>query len=188
MADYKANIAPIINDTFYVTSEYGIYRSGILHVGLDIATPSGSPLYSMVNGSVIDKGFTNARGYYIIMKDSSSGIAFLYQHLREETPLNLGDSVEIGQYVGFEGASGQVTGIHLHIEEQDLSSGRNWNFAQDLQYYKNPCDYMGFPNIEGISVIYNGTPIPPTPTPTNRQKTKFKWVLYARKIRNRNKF
>ena len=49
---------------------------------------------------------------------------------------------------------------------------------------------MGFPNQTGISVIYNGTPIPPippTPVQTN-QKSKFKWVLYNRKIRNRNKF
>lgn len=183
MADYNARIAPFINTTFYVTSEYGIYRNGVLHVGLDIATPNGSSLYSMVNGKIIDKGFTEARGYYVIMKDETSGNAFLYQHMREDSPLNINDNVKVGDYVGFEGDTGIVTGIHLHIEQQDLSSGRDWNFAQDLQYYKNPCEFMGFPNTAGISVIYNGTPIPPK----QKIKKKFKWVLYLGNIRKRNK-
>lgn len=115
----------------------------------------------MVNGTVIDKGFNTARGYYIIMKDTTSGLAFLYQHMREATPLSIGDTVVQGTYVGHEGATGDVTGIHLHLEEQDLSSGRSWNFSIDsLVPYKNPADFMGIPNSEGISVIYDGTPRP----------------------------
>lgn len=49
---------------------------------------------------------------------------------------------------------------------------------------------MGFPNTAEISVIYNGTPKPPEPeppSPTSARKNKFKWVLYAKKFRNRNK-
>lgn len=113
----------------------------------------------MVNGTVIDKGFNIARGYYIIMKDTSSGLAFLYQHMREASSLKVGDKVTQGEYVGHEGASGDVTGIHLHLEQQDLSSGREWNFSiSSLEPYENPAEFMGFPNIEGISVIYDGTP------------------------------
>ena len=40
MADYTANIAPFINDTFYVTSEFGVLRPSGYHKGIDIATPS----------------------------------------------------------------------------------------------------------------------------------------------------
>lgn len=123
----------------------------------------------MVNGTVIDKGFNTSRGYYIIMKDTSSGLAFLYQHMREATPLSVGDSVNQGTYVGHEGATGDVTGIHLHLEQQDLSSGRDWNFSiSSLAPYENPAEFMGFPNIEGISVIYNGTPGPGPRTFTTR--------------------
>lgn len=136
----------------------------------------------MVNGTIIDKGFNTARGNYVIMKDSTSGLAFLYQHMREETPLNVGDTVEIGMYVGDEGETGEVTGIHLHLEEQDLSSGRNWNFTQDLQYYENPAEFMGIPNQEGISVFYNGTP---KPIPQQLKKHMFNWKVFTRLIRNR---
>lgn len=41
MANYEAKIAPFINITFYVTSEFGEERAGRApHKGLDIATPS----------------------------------------------------------------------------------------------------------------------------------------------------
>lgn len=67
---------------------------------------------------------------------------------------------------------------------QDLSN-RGWIFGADLSEYLNPADFMGFPNTAGISVIYNGTPKPPEPTPVGR-KSNFKWVLYAKKLRNKN--
>lgn len=138
----------------------------------------------MVDGTIIDKGFNTARGYYIIMKETSSGQAFLYQHMREGTPLNIGDTIKQGQYVGHEGATGDVTGIHLHLEQQDLSSGRVWNFSiASLEPYENPADFMGIPNVEGISAIYDGTPIPPTPV--RPRKSKFPWVLYTKKLRRK---
>lgn len=139
----------------------------------------------MVDGTVIDKGFNTARGYYIIMKETSSGQAFLYQHMREATTLNIGEEIKQGQYVGHEGATGDVTGIHLHLEQQDLSSGRAWNFSiASLDPYENPAEFMAIPNVEGITVIYDGTPIPPTPV--NPKKSKFPWVLYSKKLRRNN--
>lgn len=73
----------------------------------------------------------------------------------------------------------------MHLEMQDLKN-RNWIYNGNLSDYLNPAEFMGFPNIEDISVIYKGTPIPPIPI--NIQKNKFKWVLYSRRIRNRNNF
>ena len=45
--------------------------------------------------------------------------------------------------------------------------------------YLPPTDYMGFPNDLGISVIYDGTPVPYIP----RKKKKFPWVLVIGKKR-----
>lgn len=103
--------------------------------------------------------------------------------MREASPLSVGDRVSIGDYVGHEGTTGNSTGIHLHLEMQDLSN-RGWIFGADLSEYLNPASYMGFPNEAGISVIYNGTPKPPTPG-GNIKQNKFKWVLYSRKLRNK---
>ena len=74
---------------------------------------------------------------------------------------------------------GSSTGIHLHLEMQDLSN-RSWIFNGNREDYLNPADFMGIPNQEGITVFYNGTPIP-----SQILKSHFKWVLYANKLRKR---
>ena len=140
----------------------------------------------MVNGTVIHKTYSSVRGNYIIMKSDETGIAFNYQHMEIPSPLNVGDKVVIGQFVGIEGSTGQVTGKHLHLEEQDLSSGREWNFSTNINYFKNPCDFMNIPNKTGTECYYDGTPIPPTPV--GKIKSKFKWVIFTNKIRKKRAF
>lgn len=191
MADYSANIAPFINQTFYVTSEFWEERPGPrYHKGLDIAVPMATPttdvyMYSMCDGKCIFRGY-DADGYgnYFILKDSVSGLGFLYAH--ERIPnwppmIDVGDSVVIGQAVGLQGSTGASTGPHLHLEMQDLSQ-RSWKYNGDFEDYINPAEWMGFPNVEGISVYYDGVPIFPT-----KKERGFPWVLFAKKLRNRGK-
>jgi len=180
MADYTARIAPFINVTFYVTSVW--WEEPRNHRGLDIATPSSLgnvPVYSMCNGTVVHKDWDeNGYGNYIIMKDSTTGMGFLYGHLHEPSNKNVGDTVQIGEQVGLEGTTGHSTGIHLHVEMQDISE-HSWIFHASKETYTNPATFMGFPNEEGISIIYEGTPLPPTPpTPVPTQnKKKYKTPL-----------
>ena len=51
--------------------------------------------------------------------------------------------------------------------------------------FLNPCTILGIPNVDNTVIHYDGTipPTPPTPTGTGK-KTKFPWVLYARKLRS----
>ena len=51
-------------------------------------------------GTVVLKSY-DADGYgnYLIMKDDETGMGFLYGHLRDATPLNVGDKVQIGTFV-----------------------------------------------------------------------------------------
>ena len=184
MADYVCNIAPFINIEFVITSEF--WEQPRNHRGLDIATynsaGSNVPLYSMCNGEVILKAYDDTGyGNYIIMKDSTSGLGFLYGHLRDPSNKNQGDTVTIGEQVGIEGTTGSSTGIHLHLEMQDLSN-RNWIFHGNREDYLNPADFLGIPNVEGTTAIYYG--VPPTPS-GDSLKSKFKWVLYANKLRKR---
>lgn len=170
MADYNANVAPFINTIFYVTGMYGVQRPTHMHVGIDLATSKAEEMYSILDGTVIHKKYSSVRGHYIVIK-GDNGYAFLYQHMASASPLNVGDKVQIGQYIGTEGTTGEVTGLHLHMEMQNLSSGRDWYFGNDISYYINPSEYMGFPNQSGISVFYNGVPIEPT-------KNKNKWLQF----------
>lgn len=181
-ADYIARIAPFIRVKFYVTSEFWEQRESSIHRGLDISTGENDTLYSMCNGTVIlVSNDPDGYGNYIIMKENITGIGFLYGHM-DSVSVSQGQSVVRGQPVGIEGTTGHSTGIHLHLEMQPLA-GRDWIFHGDREDYINPAEFMDIPNQTGISAVYYGS-TPPAPTPSSRI-SKFPWVLYARKLRNK---
>lgn len=108
----------------------------------------------------------------------------MYLHLAQVPTIPVGARVVKGQEVAIEGSSGQSTGIHLHLEMQDLNRwGNVWHWSYNKSDYIDPTVYMGIDNIEGTWWIYDGTPIPPTPI--RNGKRKFPWVLYSRKNRKR---
>lgn len=154
MADYTANVAPFINQVFYVTAQAGQYPGGGYHSGLDISTGTGtrgSNLYSICTGTVIDKGYqANGYGNYIIIKDNYSDYAFLFAHMYEPALKNINDIIQIGEQFGIEGATGNVTGLHTHIEMQNyLQNGNTWiNSPHDSSLwgtvYLSATDYMRF--------------------------------------------
>ena len=184
------NIAPFINREFTVTSEWWVERWGTIHKGLDIATGGNDPVYSMLNGYVLDKGGSpnTSTGYYIIIANNDInsgffGFATRYLHLKEPSQLNIGDRVIVGQQVGIEGATGTgVTGIHLHVEMQNVyiqPTRWQWHYSNRKEDYINPTRFMGIDNIEGTEWYYNGVPYPYQKV----RKAKFKWILYANKLR-----
>lgn len=182
MADYEAKIAPIINEEFIITSVFAEQPRN--HKGLDISTGKNSNIYSMSNGIVLRADLSSSYGNVIIIKNESN-VGFLYAHLDSiKENLKVGDTVKTGDLIGVEGTTGQSTGIHLHIEMQNVINN-TWNYNLDLSDYLNPAEFMKIPNEQGISAIYYGIPIPPMPT--KKKKSKFKWVLYARKLRNKRK-
>ena len=100
--------------------------------------------------------------------------------MQSPSPLNVGDNVNTNTQVGIMGDTGNVTGVHLHLE---YATSPIWSYDTFL----NPSDALGIPNVRGTVVHYDGS-IPPTPpVPTNIIKRKFKWALYARKLRNRRR-
>lgn len=189
------NIAPFINDRFLITSPWWTERINPvtgekqIHRGLDIATVGSKPVYSMLDGIVHSIGYDDSQGNWIVIKDDNSlsttfGYATLYMHLADVPIVNVGDRVQKGQEVGMEGTTGTSTGIHLHVEMQDLNRWNNvWHWSYNQSDYINPCIYMGIDNIDDTWWIYDGTPIEP-PAITIKKK-KFPWVLYARKLRNK---
>lgn len=188
------NIAPFINDTFWVTSPFWEVRGSRHHHGIDIAVPYNSDndgfvyVYSMVNGECIETGYSDGYGNYTIIKQDGTNIGFLYAHLRIPDPQRLveeGDIVTIGMAIGYEGSTGQSTGPHLHLEIQQLyGTNYNWRHADNIDNFINPATYMGIPNVTGTECYYNGTPYYP---PVRRTESSFPWVLYARKFRDRGR-
>lgn len=187
MADYTIPVAPFLNVVFYITDTFWSDRGGTPHRGLDI-DPSGSqnyPLYSMIDGVVIDKGSNSSAGNYLIIKDDNdpNGLATRYLHLNEPALVNIGDRVTRFQLVGYEGRTGQATGIHLHLEMKNLYGTITWRNTNVKSDYIDPAEWMGIPNRVGVSAICEGVIPPPTPTEEN-EESHFPWVLYAEKLRN----
>lgn len=191
MAVVTPRIAPFINVTFWVTSVW--WELPRNHRGLDIATATAGgsvPIYSMCNGTVIRSEYsgtaTTGYGNVVIVKDDVTNMGFLFAHLDRRDVLS-GDHVVIGQQIGMEGSTGDSSGMHLHLEMQDLTN-HDWQYGAPKEVYTNPADWMGIPNVEGTECYYDGTPVPPTPTITTPKRKKFKWVLYSKKLRDRRQF
>ena len=188
MADNPVrNIAPFINDRFLITSAWWSERWGEIHRGLDIATSGSKPVYSMLNGGLHSKGTSESAGNWVIIADtnpnsSTYGYATRYLHLAQQVEFPVGHQFAVGDYVAMEGSTGQSTGIHLHVEMQNI---RLWNWQWHFSYtktdYLDPTEFMGIDNIEGTWWYYSGQPHPVT----SGKRKKFPWYIYAKRLRER---
>ncbi|AIQ65834.1 membrane protein [Paenibacillus stellifer] len=104
-----------------ISSPYG-YRihpvTGVrkLHTGVDFAVPQGTNIHAAEAGTVIVAEWWSGYGYTVVI-DHGGGMWTLYGHIREGgIKVSVGDRVERGQTIAESGATGRVTGPHLHFE------------------------------------------------------------------------
>ena len=119
LAASKAPFANPVKNAFRFTSKFGFRRDPKtggrrMHNGVDFAAGSGTPLYATADGVVIHAGWGSGYGRLVKIQQEF-GIETRYAHM-SKMRVKVGQRVSRGDRIGDMGASGRVTGVHLHYE------------------------------------------------------------------------
>lgn len=84
------------------------------HGGIDMACPTGTPIYAAMEGYISYKGYSNVYGNYVMIQHHS-GYKTLYGHMSKFSNLKVGAYVTTNSVIGYVGSTGQSTGPHCHF-------------------------------------------------------------------------
>ncbi|MBR8638465.1 peptidoglycan DD-metalloendopeptidase family protein [Streptomyces tuirus] len=84
------------------------------HTGVDFVVPTGTSLKAVGAGTVVSAGWGGAYGNQVVIQLEDGKYA-QYAHL-SQLSVSAGQTVTAGQQIGLSGATGNVTGPHLHFE------------------------------------------------------------------------
>ena len=102
-----------------LTSDYGMRTHPVLkrrarHHGVDLAAPTGTPVYATADGLVGQAERFSTYGLYIRL-DHGANLETRYAHL-SKLAVAEGETVRKGDIIGYVGSTGRSTGPHLHYE------------------------------------------------------------------------
>ena len=89
------------------------------HRGLDFTPGNGAPIFAIASGVVVASELGRGYGQYVYIEHEINGqnVLSVYAHMqRGSSPLQVGDQVQVGDFVGLVGNTGTSTGPHLHLE------------------------------------------------------------------------
>uniref|UniRef100_A0AAU2VIU6 Transglycosylase family protein n=1 Tax=Streptomyces sp. NBC_00008 TaxID=2903610 RepID=A0AAU2VIU6_9ACTN len=112
-AKHAGITAPVEARTGTQYRQSGAWSSGY-HTGVDFPVPTGTSVKAMSSGTVVTAGWGGAYGYQIVIRHSD-GKYSQYAHL-SALHVRAGQRVGEGQRIARSGATGNVTGPHLHFE------------------------------------------------------------------------
>jgi len=107
-----------IKNKFRWTSPFGpridpISGKRSSHTGVDMAAPTGTPIYASMSGRVSYSGVSNVFGIYVII-NHGNGYQTMYAHMSKSLATK-GQWVSQGTKIGLVGSTGYSTGPHLHF-------------------------------------------------------------------------
>lgn len=102
-----------ISSGFSYARRHPVTRKVQPHTGIDYAAPAGTPVVSIGDGVVVEKGYKGAGGNTVKIKHNSVYTS-AYLHLSKfGSGISVGSRVKQGQVIGYVGSTGRSTGPHL---------------------------------------------------------------------------
>ncbi len=99
-----------------ISSRYGASSNirSSNHTGLDIASPSGTPIKVVAEGTVTQASYKGSYGN-LVKVDHGNGLETWYAHT-SKMYVKVGQKVKAGEVIAAVGSTGNSTGSHLHLE------------------------------------------------------------------------
>ncbi len=104
---------------YTITSPFGYRKAptagaSTYHQGIDMACPTGTPIYATRSGTVTKASYqAGGAGYYVSI-NHGDGFGSIYMHMTRYV-VSEGQTVSQGQLIGYVGSTGVSTGPHLHF-------------------------------------------------------------------------
>jgi len=110
------------------SAKHPITKKLSTHHGIDVAAPTGTPVYAAGSGKVLKAEQVDGWGKLVIL-EHAEGYTSVYAHL-DEILVKSGEELIAGQTLGKVGNTGQSSGPHLHYEVR-----KNGNHVNPADYY-----------------------------------------------------
>ena len=143
-----------------ITSSYGHrYLNGSygFHYGVDLRASTGTSVYAADGGKVIYAGWLSSYGYLVKIQHDNGDQTY-YAHL-SKINVSVGNRVYKGQIIAKSGATGNVTGAHLHFEIRKNGSA------------VNPVNYL--PSAKNVTVAFESTSLESCHAHTDAYRSHF---------------
>lgn len=151
-------IRPLV--TGYVTSSFGGRSFDDFHYGIDVSSSANrynTKIYPIASGVIYFVGYDMYGAKIVRIAHNYNGkiVGSTYVHLASFAPgIYEGMEVDVNDYIGIMGETGNAYGIHLHLEVSDCpylyagSSCYGWSaYTSHLRNtWQDPADYIVFPS------------------------------------------
>ncbi len=112
-----------------ITSGFGMRIHPIrgepeFHAGVDLGASLGTPILASLSGKVVTSGSLGGLGITVVLEHAGNQRT-RYGHM-SESAVGVGEVVKQGTVIGYVGATGAVTGPHLHFELWQRTVGQGW--------------------------------------------------------------
>lgn len=108
----------IANSRYYVLKKPVVGIEAGIHPGIDIPMKENTKLYSAISGTVVEAGWNEAWGNYLVVQSGSVKVRYMHMN---DLSVQRNQVVDTGDFVGLSGATGSASeGAHLHVDVKNV--------------------------------------------------------------------